>query len=534
MSADHATVGVLGKSVSKTLGSQSHFSSRRGIAPEPGPLLRRYPWKTWYSCKAASAFDLAIAMSSSDGTNETSDPVRRQRRRSRSLLLVLAVGFLVFSAAAGTLIYVLRPVTLRIAVGPPGSDDHKVIQAMAEAFASESRTFRLSPMTTDGAVEALGLLGSGKVDLAVGRGDLEMPADAQTVAILRKNFVVLWSPSGLAGKNSKRKLAPKIKEVEDLAGHRVGVIGRTPANAALLRVILSASGLDADKIAITQFGTDQIAELAHDTTLDAFMAVGPLDSKITSDAIAATARARGEPKFLAIEASEAIALKHPRYESEEIPPSVFNANPAWPDDKLETVSVNQLIMARKALSETTAAAFFRQLFAVRQVVARQVPGASHITKPDTENDAELPVHRGAAAVINGSERTFLDRYGDYFWFALLLLSGIGSAGAWLRHYLMNEREENTSHRKRILAMVPKVRTAESNQKLKSMQAEVDAIISETLECYDDGAIQDEELAAFGLVLELFNHAIVERHAALQAGTLEPVRRGGGHNLTSRR
>ena len=63
---------------------------------------------------------------------------------------------------------------------------------------------------------------------------------------------------------------------------------------------------------------------------------GPLDSKITSDAIAATAGARGEPKFLAIEASEAIALKYPRYKSEEIPPSVFNAHPAWPDDKVET------------------------------------------------------------------------------------------------------------------------------------------------------------------------------------------------------
>jgi TRAP-type uncharacterized transport system substrate-binding protein len=147
----------------------------------------------------------------------------------------LAVGFLVFGAAAGALYYVLRPVTLRIAVGPPGSDDHKVIQAMAEAFASESRTFRLSPITTDGAVEALGLLGAGKVDLAVGRVDLEMPADAQTVAIVRKNFVVLWSPSGLASKNFKRKPAPKIKEIEDLAGHRVGVIGRTPANATLLR-----------------------------------------------------------------------------------------------------------------------------------------------------------------------------------------------------------------------------------------------------------------------------------------------------------
>ena len=176
------------------------------------------------------------------------------------------------------------------------------------------------------------------------------------------------------------------------------------------------------------------------------------------------------------------------------------------------------------MSETTAAAFFRQLFAVRQTIARQVPGAAHITKPDTEKDTELPVHAGAAAVIGGTERTFLDRYGDYFWFALLLLSGIGSAGAWLRHYLnRDEREENTTHRNKILAMVSRVRTAESTEEMLAMQREVDAIIAETLECYDDGAIEEEELAAFGLVLELFDHAVAERRAALEGSTLEPAR-----------
>lgn len=75
------------------------------------------------------------------------------------------------------------------------------------------------------------------------------------------------------------------------------MIGATPANAALLRVILSAAGVEPDKVTVTQFGTGQLEELARDPSLDAFMAVGPLDSKITADAVAATARARGEPKF---------------------------------------------------------------------------------------------------------------------------------------------------------------------------------------------------------------------------------------------
>src|ERR1700731_2137166 len=427
--------------------------------------------------------NLAVAMSSSsDDLGETREVSGRSRKKRNSLLL-LAAGMLLFAVAAGTLYYALRPVTLRIAVGPPGSDDQKLIQALAQIFDREGSAVRLSPITTEGAAESLGLLGASKADLAVARADLDMPGIAETVAIVRNNFVVLWSPSG-SGKGAGKKSAPKIKEIADLAGRRVGVIGRTQANVALLRVILRGSGVDPEKVAVTQFTTRQIEELARDPAIDAFMAVGPLDSKITSEAIAATAKTRGEPKFLAIDASEAIALKHPLYESEEIPPSVFNPSPAWPDDKVETVSISHVIVARKSLSETTVAGFVRQLFAVRQSLAKQVPGAAHLKKPDTHKDAELPVHRGAAAFIDGNERTFLDRYSDYFWFALLLLSGLGSGGAWLRQFLKrDEMEETTIHRKEIVAMISRVRTAESAEDLLAMQREVDGIIRDALKSY---------------------------------------------------
>ncbi|WLA80960.1 TAXI family TRAP transporter solute-binding subunit [Bradyrhizobium elkanii] len=464
-----------------------------------------------------------------------SDPVRNaEDRRQRRLLIVLALGFVVFGAAAAALFYVLQPETLRIAVGPAGSDDHQVVQAMAEAFEEESRTVRLSPITTEGAAESMALLGAGKVDLAIGRGDLGIPADAQTLAVLRKNYVVLWSPSGRPGKDSKKKASGKIGEIADLAGRRVGIIGRTGANLALLRTILGGSGVEPDKVTTVQFGTEEIEKLAQDATLDAYLAVGPLDSKITAAAIAATSRSRGAPKFLPVEASEAIALKNARYEAEEIPGSVFNAKPAWPEDKVDTISVNHLIPARKELSEAKAAAFYRQLFAVRDTIAQRVAGAAHITKPETEKEAEPSVHRGAAAVINGTERTFLDKYSDYFWFALLLLSGIGSAAAWLRRYLnRDDRDDTTSHRNRILAIVRKVRDAESEQELLTSQREVDAIIGETLKCYDEGTLEQEDLAAFGLVLELFNHSVAERRATLQ-GVPADQTKASGPTLASRR
>src|SRR5450631_1074542 len=232
-------------------------------------------------------------MSSPDDSAEViKASLSRQKRSSLRFFIILA-GILIVTATARALYVAFRPVTLRIAVGPPGSDDQRLVQALAQTFARERSAVRLSPISTDGAAESISLLAASKTDLAVARGDLEMPADAESVAILRKNVVVLWAPVGMPVKGSKKPPTAKIKSLEDLPGRRIGVIGRTQANVTLLRVILTESGIAPEKVEVVQFATNQIGEMARDPTIAAFMAVGPLDSKITTDAIAATARDRG-------------------------------------------------------------------------------------------------------------------------------------------------------------------------------------------------------------------------------------------------
>src|SRR5689334_23271786 len=100
----------------------------------------------------------------SNGTSRSGD-FRQDRRRRNSLLVMLAIGTIVFGAASAGLYYVLRPATLTIAVGPPGSDDDKVVGAIAQAFIGESRSIRLSPISTDGADASLALIAGGKADL---------------------------------------------------------------------------------------------------------------------------------------------------------------------------------------------------------------------------------------------------------------------------------------------------------------------------------------------------------------------------------
>ncbi len=107
----------------------------------------------------------------------------------------------------------------------------------------------------------------------------------------------------LSLRSRKKRSSPFLKTLEDLRGRRVGVIGRTQVKVTLLRVILTESGINPKKVPVTQFSTSQVAEMVRDPTIDAFMTVGPLDSKITSDAIILTARLRGEPTFLPIDAT---------------------------------------------------------------------------------------------------------------------------------------------------------------------------------------------------------------------------------------
>jgi TRAP transporter TAXI family solute receptor len=453
-------------------------------------------------------------MSVSDGLN--ANLTSGGRKRSSPFLLI-AAALLIFAAIAGAAFLLSRPTTLRIAVGPVGSDDQKLIQNLAQAFINEGSPVRLTVISTAGAVESLGLLAAGETDLAVGRADEEIPKGAGSVAILRKNVVVLWTPAGAPRKGVKKDTKAKIKEIADLEGHRVGVLGRTPVNVTLLKVILSESGLNPDKVAISRFSISEITEMVRDPSIDAFMTVGPLDSKITTDAITMTARLRGEPAFLAIDVSEALAHKHPLYESEEIPGSSFTTSPARPDDTVDTVGVSHLIVAPKSLSESAVGAFTRALFAVRPALAREDPAASKIQKPDTDKDAAIPAHPGAAAYIDGTERTFLDKYSDYFWGGILLLLVLGSGAAWLRHYVKRDERNITSlHRDKLLAAIAQVRKTDSVEELDALQEEADEFLRETLECYDDGAIDDGDLSAYGLVLEQFHHAVADRRAVIAA------------------
>src|SRR6202140_5512782 len=436
------------------------------------------------------------------------------RSAKRKMMFITLAGILaVTGTLAGAYYFAMRPVSLRIAVGPANSDDIKVVQALTQAFSQSHGQVRLRPLQTDGAAASGEALAEGKADLAIIRGDLEVPKNAQAVATLRKNVAVLWVPP--PAKTRGKKAGPKITKIAQLAGHRVGVVGRTQANVNLLKVILQQYGVDPNKVEIVQFPANDAADAVRNQKADAYLAAGPVNSKITADAIAASTRDGGTPTFLATDSAEAIATNHPVYEAAEIPAGAFGGSPDKPDDEIKTISFSHHIVARKGLSEAIIAAFTRQLFAVRQQLVSEFPLAAKIETPDTDKDAVIPVHPGAAAFVDGEEKTFLDRYSDFIWWGLMGLSAMGSAGAWFAGYLKKEeRSNNSSLRERLLDMLGAARRSDSTEELDQMQTEADDILRETLQCFEHGAIEEGALTAFNIALEQFHNAVADRKALL--------------------
>jgi TRAP transporter TAXI family solute receptor len=437
---------------------------------------------------------------------------RSARSAKRRVAFVSLAGLMaVLGIAAAAYYFAMRPVTLKVAVGPANSDDLKVVQTLVQAFNNQRNSqIRLRPMPTEGATASAQALAEGKADLAIIRGDLEVPKNAQAVATLRKNVAVLWVPP--QAKVKGKKAPPKITKIAQLAGHRIGVIGRTQANVNLLKVILKQYGVDSSKLDIIQLPANEAAEAIRNQKADAYLAAGPVNSRITTDAILASSRDGGTPTILAIDLAEAIAQNHPAYESADIPAGSFGS---VPEEEVKTVSFAHHIVARRGLSDATVATFTRQLFSIRQALKDEFPLAAKIETPDTDKDATIPAHPGAAAYVDGEEKTFLDRYSDFIWWGLMALSAMGSAGAWFASYLKkDERGNNSSVRERLLEMIASARKSDSTEELDQLQTEADEILRDTLQCFEQGAIEEGALIAFNIALEQFHNAVADRRALL--------------------
>ena len=407
-------------------------------------------------------------------------------------IAVATAALAVFVATAAILLLAFKPLVLTVAAGPRDGIDAKILQDVSRKLAQEESNVRLELIFTENPDGGFALIASGQADLAIARTD-RLPEGALSVAIIRKRNVIFWS----AGKD-------KPAALKDVKGGRVGVVGGTSDDIALVRHLLQEGGHAFDVVAMP------IADLTKPPAgLNLVALITHPQSKTMAEVLAAI----GQPHFIAVEATDAIVRRQPSLESDELPKGALSTTPMLPPEAFQTIRIAHLLVAAKTLPEDKGVALARALYLHRPAILRETVAEAALETPPTDKDAAIPAHAGVAAYIDGTERTFMDRYSDLLWAIVLLLSGLGSAGAWFRAFYYRDEIDNSANmRDQLLELIAKARAETQPAELAAMELRADALLRETIDRYEAGALDEGTLAAFAMVLEHFRDVARQQKA----------------------
>lgn len=416
--------------------------------------------------------------------------------------LVLCIG----AAALGYWI-IISPTTLVIAVAPRDGAEAQLVEGFRQALAERRRDIRLKPVLFDDVLQSAEALAAGRADLAIVRPDVRLPANGLTVAILREEAVVFVAPS-----------AGKIKDVAGLAGKRLGVVARHQADLSAVTAVLAHYDLSPPALAFVPLQPSEVQEALKARRIDALAFVAAPTSREASELTRLALRASNDKiEVIAVEESEALALKTPALTEVTIPPGSLGGRPKQPGEEVKTVAVSYRLMARADKDRVVVSRVAQYLFQMRSRIAQGAPAINLMKAPDTDNatSAALPNHPGAVDYFSREQLSFMDRYGDLIWLGLFAGGGLSSGLAWVQQLFVRKRREITDEvLDRLLCILSEVRSASTLAELDALAREIDNLVTHAIRHTRRRAVSRRVMGALTMAIEATRAALHERRREL--------------------
>jgi TRAP transporter TAXI family solute receptor len=386
----------------------------------------------------------------------------------RWLRIVLVAGVVILVAGAGLFGYrwYSRPTTLTIAVGSLDGEAPKLVAALASRLAATNAPVRLKLVETTSAIEAADLFSSGKTDLAVVRGDVGDLSQAQAVVILAQAVVLLVAPPG-----------SPIAEIADLKRGSVGVVGGE-INRKVVDVLTQEYDLGRANVTFRNLAPAETRRALDAKEVRAILLVVPLAEKyLTLLRGLFPQNPKTAPVLIPIEAAGAIAEKQRAYESFDVPKGTLRGSPPVPSDDLTTLRVSFYVVARKKLDNDLVTDLTEALMKARRDLLGELPILGQMTAASTDSDAYLPVHPGAAAFYNGTQQSFLDKWGNAIFLAPMIFGGLLSvaAAAW-KFLRAGEPGSGEEALDLLYALGGRIRTSQAETELSDIEREIDKVL----------------------------------------------------------
>src|ERR1700736_1049890 len=321
------------------------------------------------------------------------------------LRATLVVGVIILAAGVGLFAYryYTRPVTLTLAVGSIDGEAAKAMSTIASRLVTTNAPVRLKVIDSGTALEAANAFAAGKVDLAVGRGDVGDLSQARAVVVVSHVVVLIVAPPGST-----------IDGIDKLKGRRVGVISGD-TNAKIVDVLSKAYGLDRAKV-FKDLALPDVRQALQSKEVGALLIVIPLAEKYLSLVRGFFQQGpKALPVLVPIESAGAIAEAERAYESFDVPKGTLRGSPPVPNDDLTTLRTSLYLVASKKLGNDLVTTLTQTIMNVRRELLIEQPIFAQIAAPSTDADAYPALHPGAAAFYNGNQQSFMDEYGNWIY-----------------------------------------------------------------------------------------------------------------------
>jgi len=113
----------------------------------------------------------------------------------------------------------------------------------------------------------------------------------------------------------------------------------------------------------------------------------------------------------------------------------------------------------------------------RRDLLGEMPILAQVAAADTDQDAYLPVHPGAAAFYNGTQQSFLDKWGNAIFLAPMIFGALLSVAAAAWKFL---RADDLGHDDQALdalyAVGHGIRTTQTESELSEIERKIDNIL----------------------------------------------------------
>jgi TRAP-type uncharacterized transport system substrate-binding protein len=384
------------------------------------------------------------------------------------LRVTLVAGIVILIAGASLFAWrwYARPTTLTIAVGSLDGEASRLVSALASKLAQQKAPVRLTMAEAGSALDAANAFSSGKVDLAVVRGDVGDLSQAQAVAVVAHTVALLVAPPGSA--------------IADMAGLKrvtVGVVGGD-INKRLVKVLTDEYDLTRSGVTFRNLGLADTRRALDKKDVHAILIVMPLADKYLSLLRGLFPHgAKTGPVLIPIDSAAAIAEKQRAYESFDVPKGTLRGSPANPADDVTTLRTSFYLVAQKKLDSDLITDLTESGMKARRDLLTELPILAQVTAPDTDASAYLPVHRGAAAFYNGTQESFLDKWGNIIFLAPMIAGALASvfAAAWkfLRAGAPLTREEALDA---LYALGRRIRISSRETELDEIEREIDRVL----------------------------------------------------------